>query len=569
MRLRDPRFLHPHTLVALSVRRDGARIDTLDALHTLRTWSRDGALLTEHASSSARPSPGGTLCEHDGRVLCSAESDLRCVDAADGRVLFVIAGAGWAEVVADDVGLWVLTYERLAHHDWRGALRWSVDVRPKETAMGLTRGPDGTLWLRGNEGDVEQRDAHTGALTRTLPGRGEWGARDVSPDGAWLAMDGGGHAIVLVHLVTGEERVLPAPRRAFGVRFLRFAREGRRLIAAFNDGGVVCWNLDGDTPTERWQRTLPIPRYCPLALDGERLVVAANLRVWTLDVESGEGGVTPPCSVIRGLAHRDDTLYAFATNDLGSQPEQRIHRYARSSGAWRDALDGAHFFSPTPDGGLLCGAQVRVLRGDTVDTLIATPPQGYWFNREFRRAHLLADGDTVAVLEGGNRGWVELWSLARGVVLHAFKKRYVDLDVSRDGTALLVVPEKSELRWIDVSKRAVTRTIPLGRRRPKRVRLSPDATRVAVLDGKGVLTVVDLGSGEVCWESAKKVAHDDVAWCDDGASLWAVGAALTRYEAATGAVNGRWPVAGHAVLPLPDGRVAIGGAGEVTVFTPT
>lgn len=567
MLLRDPRFLHAAPVVSVCASDDGASLYTLDERHTVRRWDRDGALLAEFAFPVRDRQVAYALRQHGEHLVCARGLDLHVLDRVTGEVRAVVPGAGYAEVEVGDEGIWVLSSSSLTHRAWDGAVRWSVAIVSNESALGLCRAPDGALWLRGEGDAVEARDAHSGALLRTVPAGGEWGARDVSPDGAWLAMDGGGDVLRVVHLGTGEVRTFHEPARQFGVRFLRWVSPGR-LVAAFNNGVVSCWDLDGSTEEPRWRRDLPVYRFCPMTRVGDTLAVAVDLRLLSLDLATGAGDVEAPCAPVRGLSSHGNALYAFATVEGGTQQEQRAHRYDLTTGAHTGMLEGGHFFAPTPDGGLLSGAQVHSFKGDTRETVLATPPQGYWFNRVYRKALALPDGDTLAVLEGGNRGWVLLWSRARGAMIHAFRKHHLDLDVSADGRGLLLAPDKAECQWVDGATRKVTRTLPLPRRRPKAVRLSPDGGRAAVLDRGGAITVFDLGTGEVCWQLAK-AALEGLAWSPDGAQLWTVGDALVCHDATNGAVVARRAMEGYAVLPLSDGRVAVGRAGYVEILDAT
>jgi WD40 repeat protein len=380
---------------------------------------------------------------------------------------------------------------------------------------------DGRQALVGTSaGHLRVVDLEHGTVGPRLTGHGAPAAAvALTPDGRWAVTGEGslGLAVRVWNLATAD----PLPSGAEHYRYMMdvvVTPDGRRAVAASNDGMLRVWNPPGDVQPTLLPAQTQIVSAVALSADGRRLVAGgqdARLRVW--DLASG----APP------------TVRPGHSEVVADLPNRRPARWSIYD---RQEVDG---LAITPDGrrAVSGGADftVRVwdLEGRVPPVVLSDLTQCVWA--------LAISADGQRIVSGGNGETVRVWDLG-----------------AAPGPELWPLVLSGHTAWV----RAVALT-PDGRRLASG---SADRT-VRVWDlgtptGPALIAVLQGHTGAVLTVGLSADGRRAVSGGEDGMlRVWDVagGSAIARYT---------WDAPVRYCALGPDGTVTVGdGRGQILFFT--
>ena len=505
---------HEHFVRHLDYSADGALLATTGNDGTARVWEtatgQELLLLDGHDGERL----GGVEMSNDGTFIATSGADgtAKVWDAATGELLHTLSG-------------------HLDNPD-----RENPDERP--WVGGLDISPDSKLIATGSvEGTARLWDAATGAELMTITLSDEnvnaIGHVRFSPDGAWLAIQGGtdfflDDIIQIVDVATGAERakVTSSEERAYAG--FAFHPDGTMLLLGDAVGNLVSlWDIESAAEVVSY----PVGNYTEFAFnpDGSRFATAdpgGGAHIWDLETGQELLSLSGHQNFVQEIQFSPDgTKLATASWDNSARIWDLSPGFeVMTIQPFQDeAIPGVVQIAFNPDGSMVAfggyyGA-LTVWDPKTGESVFNLPGHEEWIGGLF----FSPDGTRLA--SASDDRTIKIWDMTTGELLLTMTghEDWVNnLAYSPDGTTIATIGHDGRAFIWDATTGQTKHELPINAG-GWGIAYSPDGTLVAMGLDFNILSIWDVGTGQLVQEIDNVVGADDVHFSPDGKYLITAG----------------------------------------------
>ena len=412
-------------------------------------------------------------------------------------------------------------------------------------ALGVAYSPDGTRLAIGGEGPVQVLDAETGQELLKFEGNAnvDWPII-FSPDGTRLATGDDKKLVKVWDAATGKE-LLSLSGHSDWVHSIAFSPDGTRIATGSGDKTAKVWDAGSGHELLTISDHTDVVSGVAFSPDGKKLITGSwDNTVKIRDAETGQVLVTPQGDARRrGFFSPDGTRFVTVSSDANKM-------WDAATGQELFAIPGGDFMFFTADGRRLVtedGSGLKVSDAATGEALLTvTIPGGihdYALSPDGIHASVIGIDGTTRVVNLSLEGGRELFTLAPHGGDWVRRVRY-----SPDGTRLATAGMDGIAKVFDAATGDELLTLSGHTDSIFGLAYSPDGTRLATVSYDKTVKVWDAASGQLLLTLSRPGHGDgiygnaypgilDVAFNADGTRLASAGADGTAviWDIATGA----------------------------------